>query len=101
MPPKPLSLPTRAQLPNSTATQTATASATVPALAIPHHPGRVAHFSYAGQAVEQRGWVSSGKLSNGYYMQTPNLDANDSTSEAIFVFTIALTKQSISETRCG
>ena len=47
-----------------------------------------AHLSpRAGQAVTGVHGIVTAKLANGYYMQDPNPDANDATSEGIFVFT--------------
>jgi predicted extracellular nuclease len=47
-----------------------------------------AHISpFAGQNVSNVNGIVTVKRSNGYYMQDPSPDANDATSEAIFVFT--------------
>jgi predicted extracellular nuclease len=42
---------------------------------------------YAGQNVSNVNGIVTAKRLNGYYMQDPNPDANDATSEGIFVFT--------------
>ena len=47
-----------------------------------------AHLSpLTGQLVGNVPGIVTAKLSNGFYMQDPSPDANDATSEAIFVFT--------------
>lgn len=43
--------------------------------------------SYAGQAVTGVAGIVTAITSNGFYLQDPNPDANDATSEGIFVFT--------------
>ncbi|WP_271254232.1 esterase-like activity of phytase family protein [Pseudanabaena sp. Chao 1811] len=46
------------------------------------------HISaYAGQAVTGVAGIVTAIASNGFYLQDPNPDANDATSEGIFVFT--------------
>ena len=47
-----------------------------------------AHRSpYEGQNVSNVSGIVTAKRSNGYYMQDPNADSSDATSEGIFVFT--------------
>jgi predicted extracellular nuclease len=47
-----------------------------------------AHISpFSGQLVGNVPGIVTAKLSNGFYMQDPSPDANEATSEAIFVFT--------------
>ena len=58
----------------------------MPALAI-HTVQGANHLSpYAGQTVRVLGIVTA-RTSNGFWMQDPNPDADDATSEGIFVFT--------------
>jgi uncharacterized protein len=46
------------------------------------------HISpYSGQNVANVNGIVTAKRTNGYYMQDPSSDANDATSEGIFVFT--------------
>ena len=53
-----------------------------------HHIQGAGHMSpYAGQNVTGVRGVVTAKRANGYYMQDPNPDGNDATSEGIFVFT--------------
>ena len=53
----------------------------------PRHPGRLAHLAEGGSGRVERQRVVTAKRSNGYYMQDPNPDADEATSEGIFVFT--------------
>ena len=59
----------------------------LPVLAIRDLQGSSHISPYAGQAVAGIPGIVTQKTSNGFYMQDPNPDANDATSEGIFVFT--------------
>ncbi|MEO8286778.1 MAG: S-layer homology domain-containing protein [Chloroflexota bacterium] len=66
---------------------TATATAVVGITRI-HDIQGAAHLSpMSGASVVNVPGIVTGKASNGYYLQDPNPDANDATSEGIFVFT--------------
>jgi predicted extracellular nuclease len=80
--------PTATPTDTATTTPTATATATVgPPSARIHDIQGAAHRSpLNGVAVSNVPGIVTAKQSNGFYMQDPNPDADDATSEAIFVF---------------
>jgi hypothetical protein len=70
-----------------TPSPTATPSATPSAFRI-HDIQGAAHLSpLTGQVVANVPGIVTAKISNGFYLQDPSPDANDATSEGIFVFT--------------
>ncbi|MFZ1218681.1 MAG: lamin tail domain-containing protein, partial [Chthoniobacterales bacterium] len=81
--------PTVSPTPTATTTPTPspTATATPGAVRI-HDIQGAAHLSpMAGQAVANVPGIVTATFSNGFYLQDPNPDANDATSEGVFVFT--------------
>ena len=77
--------PTVTPTPTPTATPTPTP---IPAFTRIHEIQGAAHLSPAvGLTVTSIPGIVTAKLSNGFYMQDPSPDADDATSEGIFVFT--------------
>ena len=82
--------PTPGATPTPTPSPTATPSATPGATRIRDIQG-AAHLSpLATQTVANVPGIVTAKTSNGFYLQDPSPDANDATSEGIFVFTSSL-----------
>jgi predicted extracellular nuclease len=81
--PPPGGTPTPSPTPGGTATPTPT-----PGAVRIHDIQGAAHLSpMVGVTVANVPGIVTAKLSNGFYLQDPNPDANDATSEGIFVFT--------------
>ncbi|HEX6607652.1 MAG TPA: lamin tail domain-containing protein, partial [Chloroflexia bacterium] len=75
--------------PTATPTDTATATATAtPGLQVRIHDiqGAAHRSPLNGAAVSNVPGIVTAKQSNGFYFQDPNPDADDATSEAVFVF---------------
>ncbi|HEX8229206.1 MAG TPA: lamin tail domain-containing protein, partial [Chloroflexia bacterium] len=78
------SIPTETGTATQTRTATATANVTI---RIRNIQGQTHLSPLNGANVTNVPGIVTAKLSNGFYMQDPTSDGNDSTSEAIFVFT--------------
>jgi predicted extracellular nuclease len=83
--------------PTATPAPTNTPTPTAPPARI-HDIQGASHISpKAGQHVSDVAGVVTGLRSNGFYLQDPNADADDATSEAIFVFTSSAPTVSIGD----